>query len=97
MNKPEVDINIEDIYYKQDEQDTLDKKLLGNPVNGNSYCCYNFIESSRFPPRPNSMIFFNVESLTSLMLFSILEIYDFVVPTFSASCSCVIPFSSLAS
>jgi hypothetical protein len=44
MNKPEVDINIEDIYYKQDQEDTLDKKLLGNPVNGNSYCCYNFIE-----------------------------------------------------
>ena len=41
MNKPEVDINIEDIYYKQDQEDTLGKKLLGN---NHSYCCYNFIE-----------------------------------------------------
>jgi hypothetical protein len=47
MNKPEVEINIEDIYYKQDEQyedDRLGKKLLGNPINNHSYCCYNFIE-----------------------------------------------------
>jgi hypothetical protein len=41
MNKPELVINIEDIYYKQDEEDRLGKKLLGN---NNSYCCYNFIE-----------------------------------------------------
>ena len=44
MDKPEVDINIEDIYYKQDEEDTLSKKLLGNSVTDHSYCCYNFIE-----------------------------------------------------
>ena len=44
MDKPEVDINIEDIYYKQDEEDTLGKKLLGNNVTDHSYCCYNFIE-----------------------------------------------------
>ena len=43
MDKPEVDINIEDIYYKQDE-DILSKKLLGNSVTDHSYCCYNFIE-----------------------------------------------------
>ena len=44
MDNPEVDINIEDIYYKQDEEDTLGKKLLGNNVTDHSYCCYNFIE-----------------------------------------------------
>ena len=41
MNKPEVIINIEDIYYQDDEDDRLGKKLLGND---NSYCCCNFIE-----------------------------------------------------
>lgn len=41
MNKPEVIINIEDIYYQDDEDDRLGKKLLGGH---NSYCCYNFIE-----------------------------------------------------
>ena len=41
MNKPEVVINIEDIYYKQDEDNRMGEKLLGND---NSYCCYNFME-----------------------------------------------------
>lgn len=44
MNKPEVVVNIEDIYCKQDEEDTLGKKLLGNSVTNHSYCCYNFME-----------------------------------------------------
>ena len=44
MNKPEVVVNIEDIYSKQDEEDTLGKKLLGNSVTYHSYCCYNFME-----------------------------------------------------
>ena len=44
MNKPEVVVNIEDIYCKQDEEDTLGKKLLGNSVTYHSYCCYNFME-----------------------------------------------------
>jgi hypothetical protein len=36
MNNPEV-INIEDIYYKHDEED---RKLLGENTN----CCYRFLE-----------------------------------------------------
>ena len=44
MNKPEVVINIEDIYYKHDEENRLGKKLLGNNGNDNSYCCYNLFE-----------------------------------------------------
>ena len=36
MNNPEV-INIEDIYYKHDEEDT---KLLHKNTN----CCYKFLE-----------------------------------------------------
>ena len=44
MNKPEVYINIEDIYYKQDEQDTLGKKLLDNKKNCNNNCNYKFLQ-----------------------------------------------------
>lgn len=36
MNKPEVVINIEDVYYKHDDE--YRKKLVDN----NSYCCYSF-------------------------------------------------------
>jgi hypothetical protein len=43
------------------------------------------------------MILCSVEMRTSFILFSIFEIYDFVVPAFSASCSCVNLFSSRAS
>ena len=46
MNKPEVVINIEDIYYKN--YDSYSKKLLNENENDNenenSYCFYNFIE-----------------------------------------------------
>jgi hypothetical protein len=50
MNKPEIVINIEDIYYKN--YDTYSKKLLDKNENENenendnknSYCFYNFIE-----------------------------------------------------
>ena len=35
---------------------------------------YSFIERSKCPPSPNSIIFCKVEILTSLILFSILEI-----------------------
>ena len=46
---------------------------------------YNFIASSNFPPKPNSTIFCKVENLTSFILFSIREMYDFVVPLLFAS------------
>ena len=42
MNKPEVIINIEDIYNKNDENNKLNQKLLSD--NDNSYCCYNCFE-----------------------------------------------------
>ena len=44
MNKPEIVINIEDIYNKN--YDSYSKKLLdkNDNDNENSYCFYNFIE-----------------------------------------------------
>ena len=42
MNKPEIVINIEDIYYKN--YDSYSKKLLDDNENDNLYSCYNFIE-----------------------------------------------------
>ena len=41
---------------------------------------YNFIASSNFPPKTNSTIFCKVENLTSFVLFSTREMYNFVVP-----------------
>jgi len=43
-HNPEVVINIEDIYYKNDEEDKLEKKLLDNNKYNNSYCCYNLFD-----------------------------------------------------
>ncbi len=45
MNKPELVINIADIYYNyDDEEDTLGKNLLDNNKNSNKNCCYKFLE-----------------------------------------------------
>jgi hypothetical protein len=45
MNKPDLVINIADIYYNyDDEEDTLGKNLLDNNKNSNKNCCYKFIE-----------------------------------------------------
>ena len=47
MNKPEIVINIEDIY-NRDKYNNINKKLLDKNENDNdnenSYCFYNFIE-----------------------------------------------------
>jgi hypothetical protein len=41
MNKPEIVINIEDIY-NRDKYNNINKKLLDkNDNNNNSYCCNN--------------------------------------------------------
>ena len=42
MNKPEVIINIEDIYYKNDENNRLNQKLLND--NDTSYNWFNCFE-----------------------------------------------------
>ena len=44
MNKQEVSINIEDIYYNPEEEDKLEKNLLYNKKyndNNNSNWCYH--------------------------------------------------------
>ena len=43
MNKSEIVINMEDIYYKNHDCN-INKKLLDENDNKNSYCFYNFIE-----------------------------------------------------
>ena len=45
MNKPELVINIADIYYNYDEEkDSLGENLLDNSKNNNKTCCYKFLE-----------------------------------------------------
>ena len=41
MLKSEVIVNIEDIYYKQDEDDVFNEKLLKK---SNSNCCYSLLD-----------------------------------------------------
>jgi hypothetical protein len=45
-HNPEVVIHIEDIYYKNDEEDKLEKKLLDNNKDkyNNSFCCYSLLD-----------------------------------------------------
>jgi hypothetical protein len=42
MNKPEIVINIEDIYNR--DKYNINKKLLDENDNNNSYCCNNLFE-----------------------------------------------------
>jgi hypothetical protein len=44
MNKPEVIINIEDIYYKHDQEDRMGKNLLERNKNNKLCCFYSFLE-----------------------------------------------------